>query len=129
MAQKPVYVIDGTNFSDFAGFIEECNHSFIRAFGGEWNGNLDAFNDFLWWSNPDIPEYVLVWRNSAKSQADLGHQAMVGWLAENLKHCHPDNIPERAIRLQNARLGRGPTLFDELVDIIRFQEHVELWLE
>jgi hypothetical protein len=35
----------GANFSDFPGFVEECDPAFISRIGGEWNGKLDAFND------------------------------------------------------------------------------------
>ena len=33
------------------------NDGFIRFVGGEWTGNLDAFNDYLKW--PDKNEYQL----------------------------------------------------------------------
>lgn len=69
MADKPVYVIDGANFSDFGGFIEECNRRFIRAFGGEWNGNWNAFNDYFSWTEGD---YVLIWKQFERARAALG---------------------------------------------------------
>jgi hypothetical protein len=65
---KPIYVIDGANFSDFAGFVEECNRGFIRHFGGQWNGNLNAFNDYFSWGDD---EYVLVWKNVEKSRREI----------------------------------------------------------
>jgi hypothetical protein len=101
MSAKPVYVIDAANFDTFAGFIEECNRNFIRAFGGEWSGHLDVFNDYLYWSKPEIPEYVLIWRGAEKSRQDF----------------------ERA----SGKSGRK--LYHDLVEIIRDQEHVELRLE
>ena len=100
MDTKPVYIIDATNFDTFAGFVEECNRSFIRSFSGEWNGNLDAFNDYLWWSDPDT-EYVLVWRGAEKSRRDF--------------------------ELESGKPGRK--LYHTLIDIIRSQDHVELRLE
>ena len=126
MDAKPVYVIDGANFSDFAGFVAECNRAFIAHFGGTWGGNLDAFNDYLYWGDP---EYVIVWRNAEKSRADLGHQAMAAWLEENWGRCHPSNQADVRRRLTRARKNKGPTLFDWLVEIIRDQAHVELRLE
>jgi hypothetical protein len=101
MNEKPVYLIDAANFDTFAGFIEECNRSFIRPFGGEWGGNLDGFNDYLYWSKPKISEYVLVWRGAEKSRQDF----------------------ER----ESGEPGRR--LYHTLVEIIRDQEHVELQLE
>jgi hypothetical protein len=126
MPESPTYAIDGANFGDFAGFVAECNRGFIRSFGGEWSANLDAFNDYLWWGDG---RYVLVWRNSAKSRADLGHPAMAAWLEANFRACHPTNRSDVHARLRRARDGDGPTLFDELVGIIRASDHVELRLE
>jgi hypothetical protein len=123
---KPAYVIDGSEFSDFAGFIEECNRGFIRRFGGEWNGNLDAFNDYLWWSEGN---YLLVWKHSAKSRTELGHAAIASWLEGNSRRCHPSNVPSVLERLDRAGRGEGPTLFDWLVEIIREEPKVELRLE
>lgn len=42
---QTVFEIDGANFSDFGGFIAEFNRGFIQHVGGDWQGNLDAFND------------------------------------------------------------------------------------
>jgi hypothetical protein len=41
----------------FPEFVEAFNVGFIRKVGGEWNGNLDAFHDYLSW--PDGAEYEL----------------------------------------------------------------------
>ena len=126
MAEKPIYTIDGANFGDFAEFIEECNRVFIRAFGGEWSGNLDAFNDYFNWGDGD---YILVWKNSEKSRVDLGYPAMADWLERNSQRCHPSNVQSVLQRLSMARHQRGPTLFDWLLEIIREQPNVELRLE
>lgn len=126
MSEKPVYVIDGANFSDFAGFIEECNRGFIRSFGGEWCGNLDAFNDYFNWGEGD---YILVWKNADKSRTDLGHPAMADWFDGNARRCHPVNVPGVLERRDRARAQQGPTFFDWLVEIIREQPNVELRLE
>lgn len=66
---KPTYVIDGANFSNFAGFVEECNRAFIRGFGGEWNGNWNAFHDYFSWTDG---EYVLVWKGIDRAEETLG---------------------------------------------------------
>jgi hypothetical protein len=126
MVEKPVYVIDGANFSDFAGFIEECNRGFIRAFGGEWHGSLDAFSDYFHWTDGD---YVLIWKNSEKSRVDLGHAVMAAWLDGNSRRCHPSNVQSVLQRLGVAREQQGPTFFDWMVEIIREQPNVELRLE
>lgn len=72
MSEKQVYVIDAANFDTFAGFVEGCNRSFIRSFSGEWHGNLDAFNDYLWWGDSD---YVIVWKGAKKSRQDFERES------------------------------------------------------
>jgi hypothetical protein len=54
------YVVDLSAAKSFADFIAAFNEGLIRHVGGEWNGNLDAFNDYLWW--PDEHPYRLVIR-------------------------------------------------------------------
>ncbi len=70
----PTYVIDSLNFSTFEEFVEECNRGFIRSFGGEWHGNLDAFNDYFYWGDGD---YILVWKNFERARAVLGILDMI----------------------------------------------------
>lgn len=101
MGEKPVYVIDAANFDTYAGFVAECNRCFIHSFGGYWGGHLDGFNDFLWWSNPEIPEYILVWRGTEKSRLDFEREQGMA----------------------------GRRLYHTLIEIIRDQDHVELQLE
>ncbi|MBA4188247.1 MAG: barnase inhibitor [Planctomycetaceae bacterium] len=132
---KPTYFIDGVNFADFAGFMEECNCGFIRetSGGGECGGNLDAFHDYLYWWGKDSKAVAwrLVWRNSAWSRRNLGHQAMARWLMEHLEEFHPgtDVYADFAARLEMANRHEGITMFDWLVEIIRENPHIELCLE
>ncbi len=121
---KPVFTIDGAQFVDFAGFVDEFNRAFVQQFNEMWNGNLDAFNDYLDWLSGD---YTLIWNHAEESRRNLGHSQMVDWLVGNIKTCHPDNIMAVAERIREARMGKGPTLFDWLVEIIRENHlHVEL---
>lgn len=123
---RRVYVIDGANFADFDGFIAEWNRVYFRDFGADWNGNLDSFNDCFHWGPA---EYVVIWRAAGKSRRDLGHEAMAEWLRGNVLRCHPTNIDGVMRRLVAASRGQGPTLFDDLVGIIRDQPNVDLRLE
>lgn len=52
------YIVDISAAESWADFIAAFNEGFIRTFGGEWNGNLDAFNDYLYW--PDEHPYRVV---------------------------------------------------------------------
>jgi hypothetical protein len=113
----PVLVIDGANFSDFDGFAREftrllCNYT--------WRGNLDAFNDLLR-GGFGTPEngWVLRWLNSESSRAALGYEQTTRRLEELLLTCHPSQRATIQARISRARRGEGPTLFDEIVGIIR----------
>ncbi|QYN19835.1 barnase inhibitor [Amycolatopsis sp. DSM 110486] len=113
----PVLLVDGSRFSDFAGFVRE----FSRLLDGyRWRGSLDAFNDVLrgGFGTPDRG-WVLRWLDSDVSRRALGYEATVHWLEENLLVCHPGNRSAVAARIAAAQRGEGPTLFDAIVDIIR----------
>jgi hypothetical protein len=113
----PVLVIDGANFSDFDGFAREftrllCNYT--------WRGNLDAFNDLLR-GGFGTPEngWVLRWLNSESSRAVLGYEETARRLEQLLLTCHRSQRSNIQARISRARCGEGPTLFDEIIDIIR----------
>ena len=113
----PVLVIDGANFSDLDGFGRE----FSRLLSDyTWRGNLDAFNDLLrgGFGTPDTG-WVLRWLNSASSRTALGYEATIRRLEELLLTCHPTNRSRIKAEISSARRGEGPTLFDDIVDIIR----------
>jgi hypothetical protein len=113
----PVRVIDGARFSDFEGFAREFSGLLCDY---EWQGNLDAFNDLLWggFGTPD-ENWVLRWLNSESSRTALGYEATVRQLEAILLTCHPSNRSQVRTRISQALSSKGPTLFDEIVDIIR----------
>jgi Barstar (barnase inhibitor) len=115
--QLPVLVINGANFSDFDGFAREFSRLLCHY---TWHGNLDAFNDLLR-GGFGTPEngWVLRWINSESSRAALGYDATVRRLEGLLRTCHPSNRAGIEARIDSARRGEGPTLFDEVVEIIR----------
>jgi hypothetical protein len=113
----PVLVIDGANFSDFDGFAREFSR-LLRDY--TWRGNLDAFNDLLR-GGFGTPEHgwVLRWLNSESSRAALGYQETTRRLERLLLTCHPSQRSIIQARISSTRRGEGPTLFDEIVGIIR----------
>lgn len=113
----PVLVIDGARFSDLDGFAREFSRLLCHY---TWRGNLDAFNDLLR-GGFGTPEggWVLRWRNSELSRAALGYEATTRRLEQLLLTCHPSNRSAAAARISSARRREGPTLFDEIVEIIR----------
>ena len=123
---RTTFEIDGNNFQDFAGFVAEFNRGFVSHVGGKWNGNLDAFNDYLSWTDSLSN---IRWSNSAKSRNDLGYHAMAEWLSDNLLECHPSNRASVQRRLDEAKTQSGPTLFDTVVEImLENAEYVTLLL-
>jgi hypothetical protein len=110
-----VFEIDGGRFDDFDGFIREFNRVFISQVGGDWNGNLDAFNDYLSW--PASP-YVIRWRKSWKSRHDLGYEATIVWYLRKILQSEPPSKSSWWEPLEAARKGEGPTIFDWLIECI-----------
>ena len=108
---------DGVTFSDFEGF-QRAFSAFLNDY--EWYGNLDAFTDILY-GGFGTPEsgWVLRWLNSDLSREALGYDAAVKRLALLLSTCHPSNISLVRQRIEMARRREGPTLFDEIIEIIR----------
>jgi RNAse (barnase) inhibitor barstar len=113
------YVIDGKQFSTLEEFAE---HFSSRVLGGsyQWHGNLNAFNDILR-GGFGTPEggFRLVWNNSNLSRERLGYAETSRLLQSNLQTCHPSNRSSVAAKLQAATDGKGPTIFDWLVEIIQ----------
>ena len=133
MSETKTHVIDGQNFTNFAEFTQEFNRAFADI-DADWHGNLDAFDDYLDWPTFETGTletgkgYVLIWRHSAASRCCLGHSAAVSWLQERVQNCHPDNVARMMRRLREAERQQGPTLFDDLVSIIREHQQIELRL-
>jgi hypothetical protein len=125
---KREYAVDGGRFDT----LDQAAEEFTRALGltMPWHGNLDAFNDFLrgGFGTPD-EGFVLIWRSSALSRERLGYGEIIKRFEERVRNCHPTNVPIMQERLASARRGEGQTLFDMLVEIIRYHKDIELRLE
>jgi len=117
MQQKPTYEIDGSRFSTLEGFYDEISRVIIP--GAEWGRNLNAFNDILR-GGFGTPEggFVLRWNNSALSRERLSYTETARQLELSLKRCHPANREHAAQALNDAKQGKGSTVFDWLVEII-----------
>jgi hypothetical protein len=116
-ADRPVLIIDGAQFVDYDGF---CRQFSTLLDGHVWRGHLDAFNDILR-GGFGTPEdgFVLHWVRADRSRSALGYAATTERLERILTTCHPSNRPRVQERLELARREVGPTLFDEIVEIIR----------
>jgi RNAse (barnase) inhibitor barstar len=114
---RPVLEIDGNRFDDFEGFAREFSH-LLHDY--EWHGNLDAFNDILR-GGFGTPEggWTLRWVNSERSRSAVSYGATVRRPQALLLTCHPANRSAIQQGLEQASRQAGPTLFDEIVEIIR----------
>lgn len=115
--ELPVRVVDGSRIDDFAGFCREFS-ALLNDY--TWRGNLDAFNDILYggFGTPE-DHWILRWTDSDRSRVALGHAETARRLEGVLRVWHPTNTAVFKKRLKAARRGSGPTLFDDLVTIIR----------
>ncbi len=118
MHTKPVYQLDGRNFSTLQGFYAEISRVLIPR--AAWGNNLDAFNDVLrgGFGTPD-GGFVLRWIYSGLSRDRLGHRETARQLELRLASCYPANRSHVQAELNRARQGEGSTVFDWLVEIIR----------
>jgi RNAse (barnase) inhibitor barstar len=115
---KQTFIIDGAKFSSLQEFSQCLSDLCFE--GYNWGGNLDVLNDILY-GGYGTPEsgFILRWENSALSRQRLGYTETIKWLEEHIKTCHPANVPLLSQRLDEAKQGRGETLFDTIVEIIQ----------
>jgi RNAse (barnase) inhibitor barstar len=123
---KLVYEIDGKNIPTLESFFDQV-WPLLAGCPPSGNTSLDAFNDILSW--PKEP-YIIVWKNSNLSRKQLGYSEISRKLEKMLNTCHSSNRGNVSRRLQEARDGKGPTIFDWLIEIIQNNEpYVTLRLE
>ncbi len=114
---KQTYEIDGANFRDLQGFFEEVSQKLIP--GANWGRNMDAFNDILYggFGTPD-KGFILVWKNHELSKSHLGHaETARSW--KTVKPYDKSAAEDLAEKVAMAEQGKGPTLFEDIVDLIR----------
>ncbi|MEW1724115.1 barstar family protein [Streptomyces sp. NPDC093109] len=113
------YVIDGAEVTGLDRFWPAIGAA-VNGPGGYFGSNLDALADCLsgGYGTPDDGDFVIEWRRHDLSRRALGHEETVRTLQRRLERAHPSNQPALRERLDAARAGRGPTVFDELVQVI-----------
>lgn len=120
------FTVDGRGVRSFDDLVTAMNLGFVRQVRGAWNGNLDAFSDYLSW--PEEGDYELELLGSDNCIAHLGHVAQADWLREHIRTCHPSNVADMQSGLERADAGEGQTLFDVIREIIAASPHVHLVL-
>ncbi|MFJ3145447.1 barstar family protein [Streptomyces halstedii] len=113
------YVIEGSEVTGLERFWDLIGEA-VNGPGGYFGRNLDAFADCLGggFGTPADGSYVIEWRDHAASARALGHEETARRLEGLLGRAHPANRARVGRELAEARAGRGPTLFDQLVGII-----------
>ncbi|MGW2179925.1 barstar family protein [Streptomyces sp. NPDC001732] len=113
------YVIDGSRVTGLERFWEVIGEA-VNGPGGYFGRNLDALADCLGggMGTPDDGDFVFEWRDHALSARALGHEETARQLRRSLERAHPTNRPAMRKRLDEALAGRGPTLFDLIVEIL-----------
>jgi hypothetical protein len=118
------YEIDGSNFSDYSGFVSEVNN---KIFGDQtWGGLFEQLDDILrgGFGTPD--NFAIRWRRADKSRKDLGYDAMYKFLQDTKSRVHKTGIPRWEQRAELAREQKGLTLFDEIIAIVRDHSNVRV---
>lgn len=66
-----MYRVDCRGIESYEDFIEVLNKALIEPAGGNWNGNLDALNDYLSW--PKKKPYKLKIIGAARCEQVLNY--------------------------------------------------------
>nr|WSW66012.1 barstar family protein [Streptomyces sp. NBC_00995] len=114
------YVIDGSGVTGLERFWDVVGEA-VNGPGGYFGRGLDSFADCLrgGMGTPDDGDFVIEWRDHALSARALAHEETARFLRDLAARAHTSNLPRLREELAQAEAGRGPTLFDRLLEIIR----------
>jgi len=115
-------VINGSHFSDLSGFYEEVSDVFMK--DEDWKvGTLDGFDDTLYGFEGEI-----IWKESDKSNEDLGFEATKFFYENKIRQGKPFNIELIQQKLDYLIAGNGQTLFEILIEILESHQNITLIL-
>ncbi|MFD7321572.1 barstar family protein [Streptomyces sp. NPDC059875] len=111
-------MLDGKRIRTLEDFWRVMGEA-VNGPGGYFGRGLDAFNDCLrgGYGTPDDGDFTVEWHDHASSREALGHPETARQLEIRLTRCHPTHRARVAEEIAEARAGRGPTVFDWLVEI------------
>lgn len=120
---RKMAVINANHFSDLIAFYDEVSQLFMK--DEDWKvGTLDGFDDILYGVETDI-----TWKNSPKSQEDLGVNATREFYENKIRQGKPFNRELIQKKLDELNEGKGQTLFEILVEIIKSHTDITLILD
>ena len=115
------FIIDGNNFNTLDEFYDEIDKLLTKDLTWKTGHNLDAFNDLLrgGFGVHEYGEPILIkWLNYNKSKSDFGYKSTILYYKNILKKCHPTNIEYIKNKIKDAKLNKGETLMDIIIEII-----------
>lgn len=125
--KKKKFIIDGNKFNDLSSFYDHIDKVLTKDLKFKTGHNLDAFNDILrgGFGMYDYKEHiVLEWISSEKSKVDLGYEATIKWFEERIKFHNESSDGHFTKKLNQAKLWRGQTLYDMIIEIIIDHVHI-----
>ena len=124
-------VIHGGHFSSLGGFYEEASRVLMKDL--DWKvGTLDGFDDILYGGFGVIEgkeEIEIIWKESQKSKEDLGFKATREFYENKIRQGKPFNTELIQQKLNELIEGKGQTLFEILIEIIKSHTNITLSLE
>jgi hypothetical protein len=120
---KKMTVINGSHFSNVAGFYEEVSQLFLK--DEDWKvGTLDGFDDILYGFEGEI-----IWVNSESSKQVLGFDLTKEFYENKIRQGKPFNVKLIQQKLDELIAGKGKTLFEILIEIIESHQNITLVLD
>ncbi|GEN75228.1 ribonuclease inhibitor [Chryseobacterium hagamense] len=121
--KQNVTVINGRHFSDLEGFYDEVSRLLMK--DEDWKvGTLDGFDDILYGFQGQI-----TWKDAQKSKEDLGFGLTKEFYENKIRQGKPFNVVLIGQKLDELLAGKGPTLFEILVEIIQSHQKISLILD
>jgi len=115
--------INGSHFSDLEGFYNEVSELFMK--DEDWIvRTLDGFDDILYGVDSDI-----TWKDSEKSKKDLGFDLTKEFYENKIRIGKPFNVELIQQKLDDLIDGKGQTLFEILVEILKAHQNINLILD
>lgn len=109
--------IDGARFETLDGFFDVASQTLAP--GQTVRCDLNGFDRILRGGlAPAGQESTLVWLNSEKSRWDLGYAETLRVLHARLDTVPASQRPYVLADIANAEAGRGPTVYNWVVDVI-----------
>lgn len=130
--KKKTIVIEGSTFSNLAGFYEEMNRLFMKDQDWKMGHSLDALNDILsggFGVFEPAEQVLVIWKNFTQSKLALGREQTVQLYQRKIEIGYPYNVKLFEEKLQEIEKEDGPLLWHIVLDIFGDHPNIDLKLE